>query len=80
MSEKAKGRPSSPHIQGEGDYEAARRHRKGAEEHGELPRHRRRRRVPRAGDHRSVECEQREGREGPVEPERRTDSEARKER
>jgi len=32
MSKKANERPSSPHIQGEGDYEAARRHRKGAEE------------------------------------------------
>ncbi len=31
MSKKIKARPSQPHIQGEGDYEAARRHRKGAE-------------------------------------------------
>jgi hypothetical protein len=32
MSKKANERPATPHIQGEGDYEAARRHRKGAEE------------------------------------------------
>jgi hypothetical protein len=32
MSKNVKPRPAEPHIQGEGDYEAARRHRKRAEE------------------------------------------------